>query len=149
MRNSDTELLSQRQVTQLEKRRKSLGLTRTVVLERFARALKAAGWIHTQAAAKMRLDRVFNPRMRRPTSEATKAALACALDWTLSELESAIQVKGRHPEERARGSLLSSSALKSVARDLIVTARKLEAGARKLESLAAKPRDRRRKKRRS
>lgn len=48
--------------------------------------------MHTFASARMRLDRVLNPRLRRPTSEATLIALAAALDWTFLDLEAALKI---------------------------------------------------------
>lgn len=93
MRHSSSEILSDAQVALIERRRKTLGVTCGALLERFERALKTAGYVHTEAAAKMRLDRILNPRMRRPMSEPTKAALAQALDWTVPEFEAAIGKK--------------------------------------------------------
>jgi hypothetical protein len=84
--------LSNAQVAELESRRKTLGLTRATFLRKFESALRDAGCIHTDAAVKMRLNRVFNPRMRRPMSEETEIALAVALDWNLSQLEHAIGI---------------------------------------------------------
>jgi hypothetical protein len=82
--------LTDAQIQQLELRRKMLGRTRTDLLHRFEEALRGQGCVHTLAAARMRLDRVLNPRLRRPTSEATLIALASALGWTLLELEAAL-----------------------------------------------------------
>jgi hypothetical protein len=148
MRDSHSELLSHLQVAQLETRRKSQGLTRAMLLDRFEEALKEAGCVHTAAAAKMRLDRVFNPRMRRPISESTKAALACALGWNLRQLENALALGCDQPQNG--GEIMpdddSRSAIEYLARDLMMTARTLQANARKLESLAAKNRKRARNK---
>lgn len=80
--------LNDAQIKRLELRRKILGLTRADLLHRFEEALRRQGCVHTLGAARMPLDRVFNPRLRRPTSEATLVALASALEWTLLELES-------------------------------------------------------------
>jgi hypothetical protein len=90
MRHTNAENLSDAQVARLEARRKALGLTRAALLRKFEEALKKDGCIHTEAAAKMRLDRVLNPRLRRAISEETKVALAVALDWKIAEFESAI-----------------------------------------------------------
>lgn len=48
------------------------------------------GVVQSHSAVKMRLDRVFYSRMRRPLSETTKLALARTLGWTLLEFEEAI-----------------------------------------------------------
>ena len=87
MAGSSGTILSASQVARLEKRRKELRLTRAKFVEKFDSAAKAAGCITTVWALRMRLDRVFNPKMRRPLSEPTKVALAQALDWTDAEFE--------------------------------------------------------------
>jgi hypothetical protein len=147
MRDSRSESLSDLQVAQLERRRIGLSLTRPMLLERFAQALKEAGCVHTAAAAKMRLDRIFNPRMRRPVSESTKAALATALEWNLRQLETALAPRPGQPHNGSdiMPDTASRSAMRHLARDLMMTARTLQASARKLESLAAKNRNRVRK----
>jgi len=91
MRHSHSQTLSDARVARLEDRRKTLGLSRRALLLRFEEALQRDGYVHSLASAKMRLDRVVNPYLRRPVSEATLLALASALDWTLPELEGAIQ----------------------------------------------------------
>jgi hypothetical protein len=91
MRWGTPELLSDAQVARIQRRQKELGLTSAQFLERFKEALKeVTGGVQSHSAAKMRLDRIFYPRMRRRTSEITKLALARALGWTLLELEEAI-----------------------------------------------------------
>jgi hypothetical protein len=88
------ELLSDAQVARIQRRQKQIGLTNHQLLERFKDALKKeTGGVQSHSAAKMRLDRIFYPRMRRPTSETTKLALARALGWTLLQLEKAIAEK--------------------------------------------------------
>ena len=79
-------MLSDAEVARLEARGKWLGLSRRMLLERFAAALKRDGIAPTPNSVKMRLDRVLNPRMRRPTSDETLLALATALDWSVLEL---------------------------------------------------------------
>lgn len=101
MRHSLSQILSDAQVDRLEVRRKLLGLTRAGLLSRFEEALQREGCVHTLGAAKMRLDRVLNPRLRRPASEATLLALARTLDWTLPELESALELTEGHNGELA------------------------------------------------
>src|SRR5436190_21477918 len=85
--------LSNAQVALLESRRKTLGLTRMMLLHRFEETLKKGGCIHTDKAVEMRLNRIFNRRMRRPMSEETEMALAAALDWSVPEFESAISAR--------------------------------------------------------
>ena len=92
MRRSFSQLLSDAQISRLETRRKILGLTRAALLNRFEEALQREGCVHTFASARMRLDRVLNPRLRRPTSEATLIALAAALDWTFLDVEAALEI---------------------------------------------------------
>jgi hypothetical protein len=87
MRHSDYELLSEAQVERIHTRRKALGLTRSVLLERFTAALKKDGLGGSDGSARMRLDRALNSRMRKPFSETTESALAAALNWTLPEFE--------------------------------------------------------------
>jgi hypothetical protein len=132
MRHSGCEKISGEQVVRLEERRRALGLTRADLLQRFARALKDSGCVHSAEAAKMRLDRVFNPRMRRPMSESTKAALGMALGWKMDELDKAI---GRHAH---RGVHIEDSVIANLAADLKAAARTLHTDALKLESLIAK-----------
>jgi hypothetical protein len=68
--------------------------------------------VQSHSDVKMRLDRVFYSRMRRPTTETTKVALARALEWTLLELEKAIAEKNngrrnrRWKRERAPGTAI-------------------------------------------
>lgn len=90
LRSSTSEMLSDAQVAQIERRRKALLVSRSVFCERFAAALKGLGGNQTAESAKKRLDRVINPRMRRPLSDETKTALATALDWTVEEFETRI-----------------------------------------------------------
>jgi hypothetical protein len=54
------------------------------------RSKKETGVVQSHSAVKMRLDRIFYSRMRRPLSETTKLALARALGWTLLEFAEAI-----------------------------------------------------------
>ncbi len=96
MRQSHCEMLSDLQVAQIELRRKALGLTTSVLLQRFAAALKTSGCNQTISSAKMRLDRVINPRMRRPISDETKNALARALDWDFQEFDTKVVAARRH-----------------------------------------------------
>src|SRR6476469_1226913 len=91
MRWSAPELLSDAQVARIQRRKKECGLTSDQFLERFKEALKeVTGVVQSNSAVKMRLDRVFYSRMRRPLSETTKLALAQTLGWTLVEFEDAI-----------------------------------------------------------
>jgi len=59
------------------------------MLQKFEDALQREGCVHSLGSAKMRLDRVLNPRLRRRVSETTLMALAHALSWTLLDLEAA------------------------------------------------------------
>ena len=94
MRWRSPELLSDTQVARIQRRQQELGLTNAQLLERFKQALKEdSGVVQSHGAAKMRLDRIFYSRMRLPTTETTKVALARALDWTLLELGKAIASK--------------------------------------------------------
>ena len=90
MRHSHSRLLTDGQVAILEARRKALGLSPRSFRERVAAALKKEGCVHTDNSVKMRIDRVINARMRRPTSEETLLAIATALESTLLELEAAL-----------------------------------------------------------
>ena len=90
MRRSSCEPLTDNGVARLEARRHELNLTKPELLARFEKALRDHGIMLTTASAKMRLDRVFNPRMRRPISEPTKMALASALDWSFAEIQEAL-----------------------------------------------------------
>lgn len=92
-RHSRSVMLTDDQIARLERRRLLLGLTPHALLQRFDEKLRADGCIHTPGAAKMRLDRVLNPAMRRPVTEATKLALAAALDWSGPQMEKALQVR--------------------------------------------------------
>jgi hypothetical protein len=87
-------LLSDRQVALLETRRRALGLSGLALLERFELALSSKFGCPTRSTARMRLDRVLHRTMRRPTSEATRLALARALDWRLEELEAHLDLSG-------------------------------------------------------
>jgi len=104
MRWSTPELLSDAQVARLQRRlQKELGLTSAQFLARFKQALREdTGFVQSHAAAKMRLDRVFYPRMRTRTSDTTKLALARALDWTLLQLENAIAGKNNGSRKRRK-----------------------------------------------
>ncbi len=94
MRWGTPELLSDAQVARIQRRQKELGLTSDQFLERLKQALKeGAGVVQSHSAVKMRLDRIFYSRMRRPLSETTKFALAHTLGWTLLEFEKAIAGK--------------------------------------------------------
>ena len=96
MRWGTPELLSNVQVARIQRRQKELGLTSDQFLERFKDALKEnTGVVQSHSAVKMRLDRIFYSRMRRPLSETTKLALAHTLGWTLLEFEEAITGKMR------------------------------------------------------
>lgn len=134
MRRSTSEYLSDAQVVRFEKRRKALNLTRDELLERFDRALRAAGGVYDMAAAKMRLDRVFNSRMRRPISERTKAALAAALDLTLEEFDDLIAIKGKQTAKASRKTRSGDSS--ALANEMRTHAVELKSHARRLESLA-------------
>src|SRR5436190_21542522 len=91
MRWSAPELLSDAQVARIQRRKKECGLTSDQFLGRFKKALKEiTGVVQSHSAVKMRLDRVFYSRMRRPLSDTTKLALAHALGWTVLEFEEAI-----------------------------------------------------------
>ncbi len=83
-RQSACELVTEAHVSRIEARRKTVGMTREQLRQRFDQALKFG---HTPEAARMRLDRVLNTKMRRPMSDTTKAALAEALGWTTDEFE--------------------------------------------------------------
>ena len=91
MKRSKGQKLSDAEVARVEKRRKALNLTDADLVARFAAALKTAGCVHAIGSAKMRLDRVINPRMRRPVSDSTKLALARALEWKVEEFDRHIQ----------------------------------------------------------
>jgi thiamine pyrophosphate-dependent acetolactate synthase large subunit-like protein len=104
IRRSSCEKLSDAQVAKIEARRRTLNLTREKLLERFDQFLKEAGFVYDGlGAAKMRLDRVLNPRMRRPISESTKVALAQALGWTIAQFEKALSGNARQFAKRERG----------------------------------------------
>jgi hypothetical protein len=122
-------------VAELESRRKTLGLTRAMLLHRFEEALRKAGCIHTDEAVKMRLNRIFNRRMRRPLSEETQAALAAALDWSIPELESAIGVgfEGA-PQIRPVNGQISGKILAQISRDLADASIRLQNIARTLQT---------------
>jgi hypothetical protein len=101
MRWGTPELLSDAQVARIKDRQKELGLTSEQFFQRFKDALKELkGAVHSDSAVKMRLDRIFYSRMRCPTSEATKLALARTLDWTLLGFEKAIDEKGKMRQRR-------------------------------------------------
>ena len=105
MRWSTPELLSDAQVARIQRRQKERGLTSDQFLGRFKEALKEiTGVVQSDSAVRMRLDRVFYSRMRRPLSETTKLALAKTLGWTLPEFDEAIAgVNGdRRRERRSR-----------------------------------------------
>jgi len=113
MRRANCKKLSNAQVARLEERQKALGLTQPELLARFDAALKNAGCVYDGiGAAKMRLDRVFNPRMRRGISEGTKAAVAHALGWNVPEFEAAISEKkdgARRDERKERAGVRASA----------------------------------------
>lgn len=90
MRHTHSQILTDAQAALLQERRKRLGLSRSMLLQKFEAALQREGCVHSLASAKMRLDRVLNPYLRRPATEATLTALAAALSWTLLELEAAL-----------------------------------------------------------
>ncbi len=102
MRRSTHQKLSNEQVRRIERRRQELGLTRAGFLYKFEEALRALGCVHTIEAAKMRLDRVLNPRMRRPTTDDTKMALAAALGWNVAQFDSAIGILAEPPPNSER-----------------------------------------------
>ena len=110
MRWGTPELLSDAQVARIQRQQKKLGLTSDQFLERFKEALKEkTGVVQSHSAVKMRLDRIFYSRMRRPLSETTKLALAHTLGGTLREFEKAIagknnsRRKGRRRGQAQRG----------------------------------------------
>lgn len=140
MRHTSCQRLSDAQVAQLEAHRKTLGLTQRALLQKFEEALNKDGCIHTPAAGKMRLDRVFNRRMRRPMSEDTKSALAAALDWSVPQLESAIG-PGSGDMRRSRATKAPGRAVSGCARDLLDVTRRLQIIQQKLQALARKDRN--------
>lgn len=90
--------LTAEQITLIERRRKSLGLTREKFLAKFTSSLNAVTGIATSASTvKMRLDRALNAKMSCPVSDTTKVALARALDWSVNEFERVIGVNATHP----------------------------------------------------
>ena len=113
MRHSGYELLSHTQVGRIHARRKALGLTPPLLLERFMAALQKEGAATSGGSARMRLARALNPRMRKPMSETTEFALAAALDWTLPEFEQNVL---RH--QTAQAGHAGPSALGAVALEL-------------------------------
>ena len=80
-----------------------LGLSRAGLLKRFEAALQREGCVHTLSSAKMRLDRVLNPRLRRPATEPTLMALASALEWSFPQLEAELQLTEASNGERVLG----------------------------------------------
>lgn len=127
--------LSNAQVAELESRRKVLGLTRATLLHKFEEALKKCGCIHTDEAVKMRLDRVFNPRMRRPMSEETEGALAAALDWSIPQLESAMGVGSDAARQNpAMNGKIPSKTLAEMSRELADAAIRLQKIVRTLQT---------------
>ena len=103
MRWRSPELLSDAQVARIQRRQKERGLTNHQLLERFKEALKEeTGFVQSNGAAKMRLDRIFYSRMRRSTTETTKVALARALEWTLLDFEKAIAGKNNGSQNGRR-----------------------------------------------
>ena|ERR1051325_1226915 len=102
MRWGAPELLSDLQVERIKDRQKELGLTSEEFFNRFKNALTdLTGPVQSDSAVKMRLDRVFYSRMRRPLSEKTKLALARALDLTLLGFEEMIGVENGARKTRA------------------------------------------------
>lgn len=95
MRHSYSEVLSNAAVAKIDLRRRDLNLTRSDLLLRFTDALTSAHGSRADGSAKMRLNRVLNPRLRRPLSESTKAALARSLEWTLDEFDEHALERGR------------------------------------------------------
>ena len=93
MPDSSCELLTDNGVARLEKRRRQLELTKAEFRLRVDEVLAARGLHHSRRATRMRLDRVFLPRMRRPISELTRIVLASALEWRLDQLEAALRGK--------------------------------------------------------
>jgi hypothetical protein len=138
MRRSISELLSDAQVARLEKRRKELNLTRDELLQRFDRALRATGCVYDDVgAAKMRLDRVFNSRMRKPISERTKAALAHALDLTLVQFEQTISGKEQTTTIATKAlSKIRGHESHALVDEMRTHAAELKSHARRLETLA-------------
>jgi hypothetical protein len=100
MRRSNCDKLSDVQITQLEERRRILGLTQAALREKFDCALKATGCVLNDGALKARFNRVFNRRMRRPITEENKIALARALDWTVSQFDDEMRNKRGGAEPR-------------------------------------------------
>ena len=91
MRRSHSRMLTDGQVAILEAQRKALGLSqRAFRAKGVGPTLKNEGCVHSDNSVKMRIDRVINARMRCPTSEETLLAIATALEWTLLELEAAL-----------------------------------------------------------
>ena len=110
MRWSTPELLSDAQVARIQRRKKECGLTSEQFLGRFKEALKEiTGVVQSHSAVKMRLDRVFYSRMRRPLSDTTKLALAHTLGWTLLEFEEAIAGENRDRRRERRSSSAKSA----------------------------------------
>jgi hypothetical protein len=102
MRWGTPELLSDLQVERIKDRQKELGLTSKEFFDRFKSALtELNGPVQSDAAVKMRLDRVFYKKMRRPTTETTKLALARALDLTLVGFEETIAMENGARKTRA------------------------------------------------
>ena len=62
--------------------------------ERFDEGLRRDGVNLADNSVRMRLDRVLNPRLRRPATEQTLRALAWALQWSLLELEAKLEEVG-------------------------------------------------------
>ena len=140
-RHSICQKLSDAHVAELDARRRALNLSPEQLLDGVAQALRSAGYNHSESAVKKRLDRVFNPRMRRPISESTKSALAHALEWTIPQLEGAIRVSSDEVrKKRAARGKGSVAGISEIARDLDDVARRLARVARKLRRLEGKKR---------
>ena len=79
MSHARSRMLSDAEVALLEARRKALDLSLPRFRERFDEGLRRDGVNLADNSVRMRLDRVLNPRLRRPATEQTLRALAWAL----------------------------------------------------------------------
>lgn len=135
MRHSKCEPFTDAAVEKIEQRRKSLNLTRGDLLSRFADALTNAAGARASGSAKMRLDRVLNPRMRRPVSDGTKAALANALRWTLAEFDQHV-LRAAKPTCSKRGQKTTEE--REETRQLCTAVKSLESVAMSLTETSAR-----------
>lgn len=125
MKHPNSVFFTNAQVARIEARRRALGLTMQPFVEKFALALKGLGCNQTSASAKMRLDRVLNPRMRKPVSETTKAALAQTLGWSLQEFEEIVgatrEISGEPKAPRSGMAMAVASANSLSARQIALS----------------------------